>query len=342
MATAKTRRILVTGGAGFIGSHLCRRLVDQKQYVICLDNLSTGSIENVACLLEAPNFEFIQHDVTLPIQAEVDEIYNLACPASPLHYQREPVETLRTSVVGTMNVLELALRTGARVLHASTSEIYGDPEQHPQPESYSGNVNPIGVRACYNEGKRCAETLCFDYRRRHGLKPRIARIFNTYGPNMRIDDGRVISNFIVQALCSEPITLYGDGQQSRSFCFVDDMIDALTCMMSLSCDIVEPVNLGNPTEISMADLAQRVIQLTDSDIGTRHESAPPDDPRRRRPCIDRARSVLGWEPATDLDQGLTVTIDYFRDLLRCGRMDAERTTDVAAGTSPASGMLRYD
>jgi len=309
------RSVLVTGGAGFLGSHLCERLLDQGAHVTCLDNLFTGSKRNVLHLLDHPMFDFVQHDVTNPIYIQADEIYNLACPASPVRYQMDPIHTTKTSVLGAINVLGLAKRVKARVLHTSTSEVYGDPEIHPQVERYWGSVNPIGVRSCYDEGKRCAETLFFDYHRQHGIPIKVARIFNTYGPRMDPHDGRVISNFIVQALRGEPITLYGSGQQTRSFCFVDDMIDALLKLMSTPDEFTGPVNVGNPVEMTVEELANRIVALTGSQSRITYEPLPSDDPRQRRPDISVARSMLAWEPKVHLEQGLKHTVAYFREVL---------------------------
>ncbi|ANQ84989.1 putative dTDP-glucose 4,6-dehydratase [Azoarcus olearius] len=304
-------RVLVAGGAGFLGSHLCERLLRDGCRVLCVDNFQTGCAANVAPLLQREGFTLREHDITAPLEADVDQIYNLACPASPLHYREDPVRTVRTSVVGAMNLLELATRKGARILQASTSEIYGDPAEHPQQEAYHGNVNPIGPRACYDEGKRCAETLFFDYHRQHGLRTKVARIFNTYGPRMRPDDGRVISNFVVQALRGQPLTLYGDGSQSRSFCYVDDLIDGLLRLMNSADDFCGPVNLGNPVESTVRELADEVIRLTGSRSTLRYLPLPEDDPVRRRPDITLARAELGWRPTTALEDGLRRTIDYF-------------------------------
>ncbi|MDA8232003.1 MAG: SDR family oxidoreductase [Magnetospirillum sp.] len=306
------KRVLVTGGAGFLGSHLCERLLDQGCDVLCVDNFYTGAKDNIAHLMGNPYFELIRHDVTFPLYVEVDEIYNLACPASPIHYQRDPVQTTKTSVHGAINMLGLAKRVKAKILQASTSEVYGDPEIHPQTEDYRGSVNPIGPRACYDEGKRCAETLFFDYWRQHGLRIRVARIFNTYGPRMHPDDGRVVSNFIVQALHGRPITLYGDGRQTRSFCYVDDLVDGLMRLMAAPDDVTGPVNLGNPDEMTIRQLAETVVAMvgSKSDIVTR--PLPADDPLQRRPDITLARSTLGWQPRTTLQTGLEKTIAYFR------------------------------
>lgn len=308
-------RVLVTGGAGFLGSHLCERLLAQGKDVICLDNFFTGSKANIAHLLADPRFELMRHDVTFPLYVEVDEIYNLACPASPVHYQFDPVQTTKTSVHGAINMLGLAKRTRAKIFQASTSEVYGDPEVHPQPESYWGKVNPIGPRSCYDEGKRCAETLFFDYRRQHGMNIKVARIFNTYGPRMHPNDGRVVSNFIVQALKGEPITLFGDGTQTRSFCYVDDLIDGFLKLMDMPADFTGPVNLGNPGEFTMIALAQKVKAITGSSSPLVHKPLPVDDPKQRQPDITLAREALGWQPIVSLDEGLTNTIAYFDKLL---------------------------
>jgi len=315
MSLRTNKRVLVTGGAGFLGSHLCDRLADRGDEVICLDNFFTGDKRNVAHLLARPNFELMRHDVTFPLYVEVDEIYNLACPASPIHYQHDPVQTTKTSVHGAINMLGLAKRTGAKILQASTSEVYGDPELHPQPESYWGRVNPIGIRSCYDEGKRCAETLFFDYFRQHRLRIKVARIFNTYGPRMHPDDGRVVSNFIVQALKGDPITIYGDGSQTRSFCYVDDLVDGLIRLMDSSDDITGPINLGNPGEFTIAALAQKVLDAVGSQAELEYRPLPQDDPMQRRPDISAANELLGWAPAVDLSEGLNKTIDYFRQLM---------------------------
>jgi UDP-glucuronate decarboxylase len=308
-------KVLVTGGAGFLGSHLCDRLIGAGHDVLCVDNYFTGSKANVASLLSNPRFELLRHDVTFPLYVEVGEIYNLACPASPVHYQYDPVQTTKTSVHGAINMLGLAKRTRARILQASTSEVYGDPEIHPQPESYWGRVNPIGFRSCYDEGKRCAETLFFDYRRQHGLGIKVVRIFNTYGPRMHPNDGRVVSNFIVQALRGEDITLYGDGSQSRSFCYVDDLISGMMLAMNTGDDFTGPVNLGNPGEFTMLELAEKVLALTGSSSKIVFCPLPPDDPRQRQPDISLAKSALGWEPKVSLEDGLKETIAYFRSIL---------------------------
>jgi len=306
------RRVLVTGGAGFLGSHLCERLLARGDEVVCVDNYFTGSRTNIAHLLGNPRFEAIRHDVTFPLYVEVDEIYNLACPASPVHYQHDPVQTTKTSVHGAINMLGLAKRLDARILQASTSEVYGDPAVHPQPEEYWGNVNPIGPRSCYDEGKRCAETLFFDYHRQHQLAIKVMRIFNTYGPRMHPNDGRVVSNFIMQALRGEPITVYGDGTQTRSFCYVDDLIDGMMRLMDSDPAITGPINIGNPGEFTMLELAERVIALTGSRSTVEHRPLPQDDPRQRRPDIGKAKTLLGWEPAVPLPKGLARTIDDFR------------------------------
>ena len=305
------RRVLVTGGAGFLGSHLCDRLVEQGCDVLCVDNFFTGTKDNIEHLLEHPRFELLRHDVTLPLYVEVDEIYNLACPASPVHYQHDPVQTTKTSVHGAINMLGLAKRVKAKILQASTSEVYGDPEVHPQVEGYWGHVNPIGIRSCYDEGKRCAETLFFDYHRQHGLRIKVPRIFNTYGPRMHPNDGRVVSNFIVQALKGEPITIYGDGSQTRSFCYVDDLVDALMRMMGTADDVTGPVNVGNPNEFTIRQLAEKVVEMTGSKSKIVTKPLPGDDPKQRRPDISLARAKLGWEPMTQLEAGLRKTIDYF-------------------------------
>jgi UDP-glucuronate decarboxylase len=312
------KRILVTGGAGFVGSHLCDALLAAGHEVLCADNFFTGNKANIETLLAHPYFELIRHDVTFPLYVEVDEIYNLACPASPIHYQHDPVQTLKTSVHGAINMLGLAKRLKARILQASTSEVYGDPNVHPQPEEYWGNVNPIGPRSCYDEGKRCAETLFFDYHRQYGLNIKVARIFNTYGPRMHPNDGRVVSNFIVQALRGDPITIYGDGKQTRSFCFVSDLVEGLRRLMDSPEDVTGPINLGNPGEFTMIELAEAVIRLTGSASRMVFRSAPVDDPRQRQPDITKARGKLGWEPAIPLEQGLVHTIAFFDQLLSKG------------------------
>jgi len=308
-------RVLVTGGAGFLGSHLCDRLISEGHDVLCVDNYYTGTKQNIAHLLISPRFELLRHDVTFPLYVEVDQIYNLACPASPIHYQRDPVQTTKTSVHGAINMLGLAKRTHARILQASTSEVYGDPEVHPQTESYWGRVNPIGIRSCYDEGKRCAETLFFDYWRQHRLEIKVMRIFNTYGPRMHPNDGRVVSNFIVQALRGEPITIYGDGAQTRSFCYVDDLVNGMVRMMGTPAEITGPINVGNPTDFTIRELAETVLQLTGSASQLRHMPLPGDDPRQRKPDVSVAREVLGWDPEVKLEDGLMRTIEYFRSHL---------------------------
>lgn len=309
------KKILVTGGAGFIGSHLCKKLVLQGHHVLCVDNYFTGSYKNIRELLDYKNFEVIRQDVCFPLYVEVDEIYNLACPASPVHYQHDPIQTMKTSVLGAYNMLGLAKRTGAKILQASTSEVYGDPEIHPQIESYWGNVNPIGPRSCYDEGKRAAETLFMDYHKIHGVKTKIVRIFNTYGPNMAKDDGRVVSNFINQALNNEDITIYGDGSQTRSFQYIDDLIDGLMKMMDSSDSITGPINIGNPNEFTMLELAHKVIQLTQSKSKIVFKDLPKDDPKQRQPNIECAKNILGWKPNIELDKGLMETILYFKNKL---------------------------
>jgi UDP-glucuronate decarboxylase len=311
-----TKRVLVTGGAGFLGSHLCERLLEQGCEVICVDNLFTGTKRNIYHLLNEPNFEFMRHDITFPLYLEVDEIYNLACPASPIHYQNDPVQTTKVNVHGAINMLGLAKRVKAKVFQASTSEVYGDPEVHPQPESYRGSVNPIGPRSCYDEGKRCAETLFFDYWRQHKLRIKVARIFNTYGPNMHPYDGRVVSNFILQALQNKPLTVYGDGSQSRSFCYVDDLIDGFLSLMQSGDNFTGPVNLGNPVEFNMIELTEQVKELTNSKSEIIYEPLPEDDPRQRQPDITLAKDKLGWEPKVPLREGLEKTIAYFSELLK--------------------------
>ena len=310
------KRILVTGGAGFLGSHLCQRLIDDGQEVICLDNFFTGNKDNVLSLLDSSRFEIIRHDVTFPLYIEVDEIYNLACPASPIHYQYDPVQTTKTNVHGAINMLGLAKRVKAKIFQASTSEVYGDPKVHPQTEEYWGHVNPIGLRSCYDEGKRCAETLFFDYHRQHKVNIKVARIFNTYGPNMHPNDGRVVSNFVIQALQDKPITIYGDGSQSRSFCFVLDMIEVFVRLMGSADDFPGPVNVGNPNEFTIKELAEKIIDLTGSKSLLEFKPLPQDDPIRRRPDISLAKTVLGWEPGIQLEEGLIKTIPYFEAKLR--------------------------
>ncbi len=311
-ALTNRKRVLVTGGAGFLGSHLCERLLAAGNDVLCVDNFFTGSRDNVLHLLDNPHFELMRHDVTFPLYVEVDEIYNLACPASPIHYQHDPVQTTKTSVHGAINMLGLAKRVGARIMQASTSEVYGDPAVHPQPEEYWGNVNTIGPRACYDEGKRCAETLFFDYHRQHKLDIKVIRIFNTYGPRMHPNDGRVVSNFIIQALKGEPITIYGDGQQTRSFCYVDDLIEGFLRFMDTPAGITGPINLGNPGEFTMLELAEKVIRLTRSASKIEHKPLPQDDPKQRQPDIAKARALMDWEPVVPLEEGLDRTIAYFR------------------------------
>lgn len=309
------KRIAITGGAGFLGSHLCDRLIREGNDVICIDNLFTGRKDNIRLLMDNPYFEFIRHDITEPLYVEVDQIYNLACPASPIHYQYNPIKTAKTSIIGALNCLGLAKRCNARILQASTSEVYGDPEIHPQPESYRGCVNPIGVRSCYDEGKRMAETLFFDYHRQHGVDIKVIRIFNTYGPRMSIDDGRVVSNFIVQALQGKDITIYGDGMQTRSFCYVDDMIDGMIKMMGSRNGFSGPVNLGNPEEFTMLQLAECIIRLTESKSKIVYKSLPSDDPRQRKPDIKMAQRELHWKPNVRLEEGLEGTISYFKKLV---------------------------
>ena len=310
------KKILVTGGAGFIGSHLCKKLLDEGNDVLCLDNYFTGTKENISSLFKSPYFEVIRHDVCFPLYVEVDEIYNLACPASPIHYQHDPVQTTKTSVHGAINMLGLAKRINARILQASTSEIYGDPETHPQEENYWGNVNPIGPRSCYDEGKRCAETLFFDYYRQHNLDIKVVRIFNTYGPNMHPNDGRVVSNFIVQALTNQDITVYGNGDQTRSFCYIDDLVDGISKMMSSDKKLIGPINLGNPVEFKIIDLAQTIIKLTNSKSKIINKELPTDDPIRRKPDISLAKNFLDWEPSFNLEEGLKLTIDYFKSQIK--------------------------
>lgn len=313
------KRVLVTGGAGFLGSHLCERLVDEGHEVLCVDNLFTGTRQNVATMLGKPNFEFLRHDVTFPLYVEVDEIYNLACPASPIHYQHDPVQTTKTSVHGAINMLGLAKRTGAKILQASTSEVYGDPAVHPQTEDYWGHVNPIGIRSCYDEGKRCAETLFFDYHRQHGTRIKVARIFNTYGPRMHPNDGRVVSNFIVQALRGNPITIYGEGLQTRSFCYVDDLIDGLIRLMNSGDEVTGPINIGNPDEFTMLQLAELVRTMVESSVPIEFLPLPADDPQQRKPDITLARDTLGWTPKVPLREGLSQTIGYFASEITRGK-----------------------
>ena len=315
MKIRSRKRVLVTGGSGFIGSHLCTRLINSGCDVLCLDNLYSGEKENIAHLLDSPYFEFVRHDVTFPFYAEVDEIYNLACPASPIHYQRDPVQTTKTSVHGAINMLGLAKRTGAKILQASTSEVYGDPEVHPQIEDYWGNVNPIGIRSCYDEGKRCAETLFMDYHRQHQVKTKIVRIFNTYGPRMHPNDGRVVSNFIVQALQGHDITIYGDGSQTRSFCYVDDLVAGLILMMESDTSVTGPINLGNPVEQTIKELSHQVVNLVGSTSKIIFKDIPQDDPKRRQPNISEAQRIIEWTPTYELKAGLSHTIKYFREKL---------------------------
>jgi len=309
------KKILVTGGGGFLGSHLCERLLSEGHEVICLDNFFTGTKQNILHLMENPRFELMRHDVTLPLFIEIDEIYNLACPASPIHYQHDPVQTTKTCVHGAINMLGLAKRTGARIMQASTSEVYGDPEVHPQTEDYWGRVNPIGIRSCYDEGKRCAETLFMDYQRQHNLQIKIARIFNTYGPRMHSNDGRVVSNFVVQALKGEPLTIYGNGQQTRSFCYVDEMVDAFIRLMNSDEDFIGPVNLGNPGEFTIRELAEKTLAMTGSNSELINLPLPQDDPTQRQPNISLAKEKLGWEPVIKLEEGLGKTIDYFKSII---------------------------
>lgn len=315
MRVANRKRVLITGGAGFLGSHLCERLLNEGCEVLCLDNFYSGTKDNIVQFMDNPHFELMRHDVTFPLYVEVDEIYNLACPASPIHYQGDPVQTTKTSVHGAINMLGLAKRVKAKILQASTSEVYGDPEIHPQPESYWGNVSTIGPRSCYDEGKRCAETLFFDYHRKHNLRIKVIRIFNTYGPRMHPNDGRVVSNFIVQALRGDDITIYGDGSQSRSFCYVDDLLDGILCAMGTPDDFTGPVNLGNPVEFTMLELAEQVLRLTQSRSKLRFMPLPQDDPRQRQPDISLARKALKWEPTIHLEEGLIKTIPYFREII---------------------------
>lgn len=324
------KKILVTGGGGFLGSHLCQRLLDNGHEVICVDNFYTGQKRNIQKFLSNPNFEYMRHDVTFPLYLEVDEIYNLACPASPIHYQYSPIQTVKTSVHGAINMLGLAKRVGAKIFQASTSEVYGDPEIHPQTEDYWGKVNPIGIRSCYDEGKRCAETLFFDYHRSCGLDIKVVRIFNTYGPNMHPHDGRVVSNFIVQALNNEDITIYGDGSQTRSFCYVDDLIDGFIKMMDETVDdVAGPINLGNPGEFTIKELAEKVIELTGSSSKLIYKQLPSDDPKQRCPDITKAKKLLNWEPKIQLDEGLKKTILYFQELQREGLLPEAKAQKVA-------------
>ncbi len=315
MRIANRKRVLVTGGAGFLGSHLCERLLQQDCDVLCVDNFYSGTKDNVAHLLGNPHFELMRHDVTFPLYVEVDEIYNLACPASPIHYQRDPVQTTKTSVHGAINMLGLAKRTKARIFQASTSEVYGDPEIHPQPEGYWGRVNPIGIRSCYDEGKRCAETLFFDYWRQHGLEVKVVRIFNTYGPRMHPNDGRVVSNFIVQALRGEDITIYGDGSQTRSFCYVDDMVEGFVRMMASAATLTGPINMGNPGEFTILELAETILRMVGGRSRLVMRPLPQDDPQQRQPDIALAKTAPNWSPQVHLEEGLTRTIDYFKNLL---------------------------
>jgi len=309
------KQVLVTGGAGFLGSHLCEQLIGNGHDVLCLDNFFTGTRDNIIHLMENPRFELMRHDITFPLYVEVDEIYNLACPASPIHYQHDPVQTTKTSVHGAINVLGLAKRLGAKIMQASTSEVYGDPQVHPQTEDYWGHVNPIGYRSCYDEGKRCAETLFFDYRRQHDIRIKVARIFNTYGPRMHPNDGRVVSNFIVQALTGQPITIYGDGSQTRSFCYVDDLVDGFLRLMDSPDEFTGPVNIGNPVDLTMIELAEEILALTGSESRIKYEPLPTDDPVQRKPDISLASTELGWQPRTDRREGLGKTIAYFDNLL---------------------------
>ncbi|MDN5763466.1 MAG: SDR family oxidoreductase [Microlunatus sp.] len=326
-------RVLVTGGAGFIGSHLCRRLLDDGYHVLCVDNFYSSTRDNIVPLLAHPHFEVMRHDVTFPLYVEIDRIFHLACPASPVHYQRDPVQTTKTSVHGSINMLGLAKRTGARILLASTSEVYGDPTEHPQTEAYWGNVNPIGIRSCYDEGKRCAETLFFDYWRQHRTPIKVARIFNTYGPTMHPQDGRVVSNFIVQALSGSPITIFGDGQQSRSFCYVDDLVEGLIRLMDSDQEVTGPLNLGNPAEFTILELAERVRDETGSRVDLVHRPLPSDDPVRRRPDISAAQRVLGWSPTVNLEHGLPQTVAYFRRLLGCASVQRVTPKSPTNGAS---------
>jgi UDP-glucuronate decarboxylase len=320
------KRVLVTGGAGFLGSHLCERLVELGAHVICVDNIFTGAHQNVQGLFGHPHFELIRHDITFPLYVEVDEIYNLACPASPIHYQRDPVQTTKTSVIGAINMLGLAKRVKARIFQASTSEVYGDPQVHPQTETYWGHVNPVGTRSCYDEGKRCAETLFFDYRRQHGMSVKVCRIFNTYGPRMHPNDGRVVSSFIVQALTGREITVFGEGLQTRSFCYVDDLVAGFLTFMATPPDVTGPINLGNPHEFTIVDLAKKIIELTGSSSKIVHRALPHDDPKQRQPDIGKAKELLGWSPQVPLEEGLKRTIVYFDRLL------SDRRAREVAGT----------
>lgn len=316
MKDLRRKKILVTGGAGFLGSHLCERLLKNGHEVICADNFFTGSRDNLLHLLSNPHFEVIRHDICLPLHVEVDEIYNFACPASPVHYQADPIQTIKTSVLGSMHLLGLAKRLGAKIFQASTSEVYGDPTQHPQEESYWGNVNPIGIRSCYDEGKRCAETLFFDYHRRHNIPIKVGRIFNTYGPRMHPNDGRVVSNLIVQALLNQPLTVYGDGSQTRSFCYVDDLIDVIICLMNSKDEITGPLNIGNPIEYRVVDLAEKIRDMANSRSPILFKPLPADDPKQRRPDLTQTRKLLGWEPKVLLETGLKQTIAYFESRLK--------------------------
>ena len=331
------KRVLVTGGAGFLGSHLCERLIAEGCDVLCADNFFTGTKDNIPHLVGNPQFELLRHDITFPLYVEVDEIYNLACPASPIHYQHDPVQTTKTSVHGAINMLGLAKRLNAKIFQASTSEVYGDPQTDPQTEDYRGNVNPIGLRACYDEGKRCAETLFFDYQRQHQLRIRVARIFNTYGPRMHPNDGRVVSNFIVQALKGEPITIFGDGSQTRAFCYVDDLIEGFIRLMAATDRLTGPVNLGNPVTFTIRELAEKVIELTGSRSRLKYRPLPADDPRQRRPDISLARKELGWEPTVPLEEGLKRTIAFFDDLLRT-LPEAQRSTSMTTVSGSWDGL----
>jgi UDP-glucuronate decarboxylase len=336
MMALTRKRVLVSGGAGFLGSHLCEHLLKQGDDVLCVDNYFTGRKDNIAHLLSDPHFEAMRHDITFPIYVEVDEIYNLACPASPVHYQYDPVQTTKTSVIGAINMLGLAKRVGAKILQASTSEVYGDPTVHPQTEEYRGNVNPLGPRACYDEGKRCAETLFFDYLRQHGTRIKVARIFNTYGPRMHPNDGRVVSNFVVQALQGEDITLFGDGSQTRAFCYVDDLVAGLMRLMATQDDFNGPINIGNPHEIPVRELAERVIRLTGSRSRTVFKPLPQDDPTQRCPDITLAKRALGWEPSVKLDDGLSRTISYFKQMLAVQAQDASVSNVIDARETAAT------